>query len=263
MTSPAKKYLTRITEVKTLGDYLENWKLGALISQHGAWCRLCGNNVFKPSPLVEMSDYQTLATLIPASLGALPSTNNQVIACLGCRRSKGNLDWLEWNRAVDPNALAKQRREVSTQACFNHLVKAKEDRNKLNAVRETLASRWAHPRFVAYAWCSPEIAFIGFKAHLPTGPVSQVLCRALAPVDVTEGKEGVVYCYAPEHFLDVAWTLIEHNGYLKPVPPTPKSIDATPVRDGLEDWRLVFPDIKTLRRGAYSKRRYLKTKRRA
>lgn len=258
MIPTAHDYLDRIARVETKTDAVETWKLEPLVKQYGPHCRFCGKTTFKPSPLVEPADYWTFATLIPASLGAMPSTLNQVISCLGCRRSKANLDWLEWGRGMDTEALAAQRLKASTQACFNHLVKAKAERERMNKVRQALDSRWSHPRFVAYAWCSKDVAFIGFKQHLPKGLVSQVLCRALAPVDVIEGKAGVVYSYSPTDFLGVAWTLIEHNGYLKPVAPTKTCRDGTPVQRDLSEWQLVFPDIKTLRRGAYSNRQYLK-----
>lgn len=150
--------------------------------------------------------------VVPASHGGAALEFNLVLACGACILERQDRDWLDWGKAVDPQAMAQQRLRAMQHCTLMHYTKdPKGSRSDLGA-KAKLRPRWALPRSTVYAFCSAEGGYFGIREAMPTPLLGFLLSQAGA-VRVSPG----VWYVAPEAFVATCWQLIEANAWVKRV----------------------------------------------
>lgn len=150
--------------------------------------------------------------VVPGSHGGASLELNLVLACGACVQEREGRDWLDWGKAVDPQAMAQQRLLAMRHCTLMHYTKNPEGSRTELGAKARLSKRWAHPRSTVLAFCSPEGGYFGIREAMPT-PVLGFLLNQAGAVRVSPG----VWRVEPETFVSVCWQLIEANTWVKRV----------------------------------------------
>lgn len=155
--------------------------------------------------------------LIPLHAGGTRSSENLVVACSGCAKTKGNCDWLCFGQGVDRQALLKQR-EASLLLGSQHVLplSIKTTDKAMIVFRE----RWRAPRFKVVAALFENQGLIAWDTHsLPTqsnGAWRLVLKTKFGATVLFDGRV-LVFSIPPDRFHEALWALIESNALIERV----------------------------------------------
>lgn len=183
---------------------------GTSVEVERAWLALW--NPLHPDGLTAKRRRAFMDTLVPLSAGGTSHLSNLALACTTCYAENGDRDWLSFGKAVDAPAFVANRREALRDAA-NHVLPLTVKGTR--AARAVLTSRWAHPRFRAFAGVFDTCGFFAWDTRtLPPGRSGEVLLslRFGFGATVTNDGEHLVVVEVPrDAWHDAAWMLVEEN----------------------------------------------------
>lgn len=246
-------FMRALAGVKTVQEGRPDWWIKVALRKWNYACAYCGRSITENDRKRHNHEGQpTVDHLIPLTVGG-PHHHDAVVACcLACNASKGRLDWLTWDKAVDKKAIRELRAKLSRES-WNHLapdpVKVK---TKLK-VERMLAARWEHPRFLCHASITSGGAFIGVANTLHAPREFSWILRHHGGKPVQHERTAStphlsVFSFdQPAQALDATWALIERNALVRRLDLSPEFADATPRdREALAMWPYSFPNVGNL-----------------
>lgn len=184
-----------------------HWWVEILYQRQRGRCRFCGEPVsLTGGPHHPAQVHQ----VVPAIHGGASLERNLVLACLPCIHERADRDLLDWPRVSEAKTLLRQRLAAMEVCTLMHYTRSPKGSQTEPGARRRLRHRWKHPRTTLHAFCSEDGGYFGVREAQPS-PVFGFLLRQAGAAQVSPG----VWRVERDDFIQVCWTLIEANAWIK------------------------------------------------